>query len=286
MALESGRLRCLTLCGIFFLLTIPRIGLAQDSAAYFQDNCASCHSIGGGALVGPDLKNVLQRKDRKWLLKFLDNPQAVIDSGDPYAKKMLEESNGVVMPPVSGLDRAKEEALLDWIAAQSISNQPQSGGASQAAVAEPAFTSADVALGRELAMGSRPLADGGAPCISCHAFRGTPMLGGGSLGPDLTHEYTHLGGSRAITAWLSAPATPTMRSVYQTHALKPDEIRALAAYLESVSDQKEGLAASKWKMFSLLGLGGCMIVLVVMDAIWRKRFRAVRRPLVAGTRGQ
>ena len=89
MALESGRVRCLTLCGILLLLTIPRIGLAQDSAAYFQANCASCHSIGGGALVGPDLKNVQQRKDRKWLLKFLDNPQAVIDSGDPYAKKML-----------------------------------------------------------------------------------------------------------------------------------------------------------------------------------------------------
>src|ERR1019366_10553908 len=87
MALESGRVRCLALCGILLLLTIPRMGLAQDTATYFQDNCGSCHSIGGGALVGPDLKNVLQRKDRKWLLKFLDNPQAVIDSGAPYAKK-------------------------------------------------------------------------------------------------------------------------------------------------------------------------------------------------------
>jgi Cytochrome c len=81
MALESGRVRCLTLCGILLLLTIPRVGLAQDTAAYFQQNCGSCHSIGGGPLVGPDLENLLQRKDRKWLLAFLDNPQAVIDSG-------------------------------------------------------------------------------------------------------------------------------------------------------------------------------------------------------------
>ena len=282
MALESGRVRCLTLCCILFLLTIPQIGLAQDTATYFQDNCSSCHSIGGGALVGPDLKNVLQRKDRKWLLKFLDNPQAVIDSGDPYAKKMLAESNGVVMPPVSGLVPAKAEALLDWIDAQSKSNGPQSGGESPAA--EPAFTAADVALGRDLAVGSRTLANGGPPCISCHAFRGIPLLGGGSLGPDLTQEYTRLGGGRAITAWLTAPATPTMRSVYKTRALQPDEIRALAAYLESVSNQKEGRTASKWKTFFLLGLAGCLIAMVVMDACWKNRFNAVRRPLVAGNK--
>jgi mono/diheme cytochrome c family protein len=273
------------LCGILLLLTIPRIGIAQDSATYFQDNCSSCHTIGGGALVGPDLKNVLQRKDHNWLLKFLDNPQAVIDSGDPYAKKMLAESSGVVMPPVSGLDRAKAEALLDWIAAQSKSNGPQSGGESPAAP-EAAFTPADAVLGRELAMGSRTLANGGPPCISCHSFRGIPMLGGGSLGPDLTHEYTRLGGDRAVTAWLTAPATPTMRSVYKTCALQPEEIRALAAYLESVSVQKEGRAASKWKTFFLLGLGGCLIALVVMDAIWKNRFNTVRRLLVAGYRGR
>jgi mono/diheme cytochrome c family protein len=189
------------------------------------------------------------------------------------------------MPPVSGLDHAKEEALLDWIAAQSKSNRPQSGGESPVAE-EPAFTPADAALGRELAMGSRPLANGGSPCISCHAFRGIPMLGGGSLGPNLTPEYTRLGGGRTVTAWLTSPATPTMRSVYQTHALQPDEIRALAAYLESVSNQKEGLAASKWKIFFLLGVGGCMIALVVMDAVWKKRFNAIRRPLVAGKKGR
>jgi mono/diheme cytochrome c family protein len=285
MTLKPRRVMCLTLGGILLLMTITQTGFAQDTAVYFQENCGSCHTIGGGALVGPDLKNVSQRKDRKWLLKFLDNPQAVLDSGDPYAKKLLKESNDVVMPPVSGLDRAKTEALLDWMAAQTKSSGPQSGGESPEA-AEPAFTPADASLGTELAMGSRTLANGGPPCISCHSFRGIPMLGGGSLGPDLTHEYTRLGGGRAVTAWLTAPATPTMRSVYKTCALQPDEIRALAAYLESVSNQKEGRAASKWKTFFLLGLGGCLIALVVMDAIWKNRFNTVRRLLVAGYRGR
>ena len=283
MALNSRRAGCLTVCGILLLLAIPAIGLAQESAAYFQSNCASCHTIGGGPLVGPDLQNLEQRKDRQWLLKFLANPQAVIDSGDPYAKKMLGESNDVVMPAVSGLDRVQIEALLDWIAAQGKSTaQP----AAAAPPAEPVFTTADAALGKELATGTRPLANRGAPCISCHAFHGIPMLGGGALGPDLTHEFNRLGGARAAIAWLGSPPTPTMKSIYSAHAIQPDEAHALAAYLDSLSKQEGGGAARAEKRFLLIGLGGCLIALVAMDTIWRKRFSAVRRPLVAGTRGQ
>lgn len=275
MSLESKRAGCLTLCGILLLLVFP--ATAQDSAGYFQSNCASCHTIGGGALVGPDLQNLGQRRDRAWLLKFLANPQAVIDSGDPYAKKMLAESNGVVMPPVSGLDQSQTGALLDWIAGQSKGAQP----AGAAPSTEPVFTPADAALGRELALGRRPLANGGPACISCHAFRGAPMLGGGTLGPDLTHEFTRLGGARPATAWLGSPPTPTMKSVYTKHALTPDEAHALTAYLQSLSEQ-EGGAARAEKIFLLIGLGGCLIALVAMDTIWRRRFHAVRRPLVAG----
>jgi mono/diheme cytochrome c family protein len=277
MALESGKAgRCLALCGILLLLVFPAI--AQDSAAYFQANCASCHTIGGGPMVGPDLQNLEQRKDRAWIEKFLANPQAVIDSGDAYAKKMLADSNGVMMPPMSGLDHEQTEALLDWIAAQSKGRQP----AAAAPAAEPVFTPSDAELGSQLALGTRPLANRGAACISCHALRGTPVLGGGKLGPDLTHEFTRLGGARAATAWLSSPPTPTMKAVYATHALKPDEAHALAAYLESVSKEQGGGAAGAEKIFLLIGLGGCLIALAAMDMIWKRRFHAVRRPLVAG----
>ena len=282
MALESRTAWCLTLCSILVLLAMNGIVHAQDSAAYFQSNCASCHTIGGGPLVGPDLQNLEQRKDREWMLKFLANPQAVIDSGDPYARKMLAESNGVVMPPMIGLDHEQTEALLDWIAAQSKGAQPAGG----APAPEPVFTPAEAALGRELMLGTRPLANGGPPCISCHAFHGAPMLGGGTLGPDLTHEFTRLGGGRAATAWLSSPPTPTMKADYATHALKPEEAHALTAYLESLSKQEGGGAAARAeKIFFLIGLGGCLIALAAMDTIWKKRFNAVRRPLVAGKSG-
>lgn len=40
---------------------------AQETADYFRQNCTSCHTIGGGRLTGPDLKDVEGRKDSDWL---------------------------------------------------------------------------------------------------------------------------------------------------------------------------------------------------------------------------
>ena len=108
------------------------------------------------------------------------------------------------------------------------------------------------------------------PCISCHAFRGIPWLGGGSLGPDLTHEYARLGGSKGGNRLAGPPPTPTMKSVYSAHAIQPDEAHALAAYLDSLSKQEGGGAARAEKRFLLLGLGGCLIALVAMDTILEK----------------
>ena len=43
------------------LLSLARNGLAQETAEYFRTRCTSCHTIGGGRLTGPDLKNVMQQ---------------------------------------------------------------------------------------------------------------------------------------------------------------------------------------------------------------------------------
>ena len=88
---------------------------AQDRVDDFRLNCTSCHTIGGGRLVGPDLHNVGERKDRAWLARFIVDPQGVIDSGDAYAMKLLEEARGVKMTAVPGmtLDRAMNPARPD-----------------------------------------------------------------------------------------------------------------------------------------------------------------------------
>ncbi len=247
---------------------------AQDAAQYFRQNCASCHTIGGGRLTGPDLKNVEDRKDRAWLTRFLLDPPTVLGSGDPYAAKLQEEARGVVMPKPPGITRDLAEQLLDLIAAESKLERSQFAGAQ---FSDKPFTAADVAQGKRLFLGTSRLAAGGASCVSCHSVRDVGALGGGRLGPDLTRVYERLQGKKNLAAWLSAPATATMQATFQSRPLDPEEIHALIAFFEDSAKRGGEEDMSGRLAFLLLGIGGAALGLIGMDAIWRKRFRGVRR---------
>tara|TARA_Y100000780_G_scaffold155505_1_gene140135 strand:- start:171062 stop:171454 length:393 start_codon:yes stop_codon:yes gene_type:complete len=56
--------------------------MAFDAKKEFSTNCAVCHSIGGGDKTGPDLAGVTERRDEKWLIKFIQYAPGMID-GDP-----------------------------------------------------------------------------------------------------------------------------------------------------------------------------------------------------------
>src|SRR5262245_55273305 len=85
---------------IFCLIATAATVSAQETADFFGQNCVSCHTVGGGRLTGPDLKNVTQRKEREWLVEFMQSAQAMLDKGDPYALKLQQEARGVVMPNI------------------------------------------------------------------------------------------------------------------------------------------------------------------------------------------
>lgn len=251
-----------------------KIASAQDAAQYFRQNCASCHTIGGGRLTGPDLKNVEDRKDRQWVTRFILDPAAVLQSGDSYAAKLQEDARGVVMPKAPGITRDLAEQLLDLIAAESKLERSQFAGLQ---LSDKPFTPADVARGQQIFLGTHRLTSGGTSCISCHSVRDLGALGGGRLGPDLTRVYERLQGKKNLAAWLSAPATPTMQSAFQSRPFDPEEIHALTAFFEDAAKRGGEEDMSGPLAFLLLGIGGAALGLVGMDAIWRKRFRGVRR---------
>jgi mono/diheme cytochrome c family protein len=244
--------------------------VARGPASLFAQRCAGCHSIGGGALTGPDLKDVYRHQDREWLVQYLLNPKAVLAGADPHARQLLAESRGRIMPTASGMTRERAEAVLDFIDAES--QQPKSQFASLPLSDRP-FTPDDVARGRELFLGRRALANGGPACIACHAVHAGGEPEGGRLGPDLTKTYERLGGRAALTARLWAPATPTMLPTYQQHPVEPEEALSLAAYLERAD--KTGVAdASPFPLkFFLLGLGGAVLGLAAVSAFWGSRSR-------------
>jgi mono/diheme cytochrome c family protein len=275
-------LRPVLLAGILALLTalsLPVEVSAQDDAAYFRRNCFSCHTIGGGRLTGPDLKGATQRKDREWLERFIVNPKAVLDSGDPYAQQLFQESRGVVMPTVPGMTRERARALLDLIEAESALEKSQFVGLQ---ISDRPFTREEVAEGWAIFRGEKKLEAGGSSCISCHTLKGARGLGGGRLGPDLTRVYERLQGRKGLAAWMMSPATPTMQAHFRDKPLTNEELLPLVALLEDVAKQGGEDTGAAQLNFFLMGLGGAVLMLLAFDAIWKGRFRGVRRAMVRG----
>ncbi len=250
---------------------------AQDTPDYFRQNCLSCHTIGGGQLTGPDLKNLSKRQERAWLIDFMMNPRAVIDGGDTYAKKIFEESRKLYMPTPPGITRERAEKLLDLIEAESQLEESQFRGLQ---ISTAPFTDADRSSGRAIFLGTQPLETGGAACISCHSMHDSPVLGGGRLGPDLTNIYERLKGRAALSAWLMAPGTETMQPIFKNHPMSSEEINSLAAYFESTTSERPASSSTGQVAFLLLGLSGAVLGVFFLDALWSRRFHSVRRSLV------
>ncbi|MBI4418794.1 MAG: c-type cytochrome [Ignavibacteriales bacterium] len=253
------------------------VASSQDPAADFRQNCVSCHTIGGGRLTGPDLKNVEQRKDRDWLTRFIVDPRSLIDAGDPYALELLKDSRNAIMPTLPGMTRARANALLDLIAEESKLEKSHFVGIQ---ISDRPFTSSDIETGRLLFLGRIPLTGGGPSCISCHTAHGVGALGGGSLAPDLTTVFERYEGRKTLSTWLTAPATPTMQSVYRNAPLQSEEVLALVAYFQSTLQRNPDDIATSRLNFVLLGLGGTIVVLGLFDVIWKGRLKSVRRTLV------
>lgn len=57
---------------------------------YLRVGCGSCHAVGKGKLIGPDLAGVTQRRQTEWLKKWLKDPPSMLAT-DPIARQLLEE---------------------------------------------------------------------------------------------------------------------------------------------------------------------------------------------------
>lgn len=255
--------------------------VSEETYADFKQNCTSCHTIGGGPLAGPDLKSVTQRRTRDQLSKFIADPKAAIDSGDPYLVKLWNDARGVYMTPPAGITPARIGKLLDLIDAESALEKSRFAGTT---LSDRPLTPADVALGEGIFHGTTAVKSGAPSCVSCHTLEGAGGFGGGRLGPDLTDVFARLGGRKPLSAWLAAPQSPTMTPVFAKAPLADDEILGLVAYLQDRELKAGGRKAGGAGVFEFLaaGAGGLLGVLALFDFLWRRRFQAVRRPLVEG----
>lgn len=254
---------------------------SEETISFFARNCASCHTIGGGRLTGPDLAGLTQRKDAEWVTSFLMDPKGTIDAGGEYEQRLLADARGVYMPGVPGMNAGLAAKLITLIEIEEAKEKSQFAGVQ---VSDRPLTAADVQKGRELFLGATGFKSGAPACVSCHTSASLGGLGGGNLGPDLTAAYARLEGRTALAAWLSSPPSETMRPLFADRPLESEEVLALVAFFGDESASGLEQSESSNLPFLLMGLGLAATLLVVMDLVWRNRFRSVRRSLVIESR--
>ena len=81
---------------VFFTFSL-NIFAQTDGAQIFKTNCVSCHTIGGGRLIGPDLEGITKKRKADWLKQWINSSSDFIASGDADAIAIFEEYNKVAM---------------------------------------------------------------------------------------------------------------------------------------------------------------------------------------------
>jgi len=244
-------------------------GNADESQELFTQLCAPCHSIGKGKLLGPDLKNISEKRSQEWLIAFIQSSQSLIKSGDVDAIATFEEYNKLVMPD-QPLDSRQVKAMLKYI-------DKMSSGAAGTDNQEPVAdylanaTKEHVSAGLLLFSGEKRLAKGGASCISCHYVKDDRIFSNGTFAKELTETYGMIGGN-GVSAILENPPFPTMSRTYYNHPLSQEEIFALTAYLKSVNDNSINQQTVDFGfILTLIGVILFILILATMAALFAKR---------------
>jgi len=265
----------IALAGILVAVMHGRAVQAQDGAALFKP-CAACHSIGGGRMVGPDLKGVTKRRSYDWLVKFIQSSGKVIKSGDPVAVALLAEYRNVPMPDnaltadqinliltainggkaMAGAVDPKQAALQKKIDSLLITNSPQ-----------------DIRAGQELFTGARRFINGGASCTSCHNVSYNGKGNGGLLAKDLTKAYSRLGGFEGIKGIIMMPPFPSMAVTYKNNPVLDEEAACIQLFLKSADGQYAEEPAANKSIFLRSGLLVGLLVTLSITFIWYKRKR-------------
>ena len=228
----------------------PEEALTDAPAQLFMQKCAGCHTIGGGALTGPDLKAAQQWPETN-LIPAIQRMEKNVGPLKPEVVKLL---TGLILAPDAASRLAEERKRITL---------------SQAAKLAPASAT----TGEALFFGRQPLANGGLACSACHAVNGR----GGNLAIDLTPSFTKLG-AIPLGSTIENVTFPLMQVAYLQGPSTQQETVHLVKSLESVSTSPatpQGLPP-----VHVLGTMGAVAVVGVMGFLYKDRNRGVRAALV------
>jgi hypothetical protein len=137
----------------------------------------------------------------------------------------------------------------------------------------------NVKRGQDLFMGYAHFENDGPPCMGCHNVGSNGLLGGGAMGPDLTNVSTRLSPTE-LAATLANPG-PVMKPIFSEHPLTAGEQADLIAFMNASSGQRE--TNREWVVIAI-SLAGFLAVIGLIQLLYRRRLRGVRKPLVEKAR--
>jgi protein SCO1 len=105
--------------------------------AMFLKLCSTCHTVGQGKLVGPDLKDVTVRREKDWLVRYLRGPAEMRRQNDPIVAELRAQFPAVRMPDL-GLNEVDVGDLLAYIEGKSKAGIARAETTAPAAQAEAA----------------------------------------------------------------------------------------------------------------------------------------------------
>ncbi len=255
--------RFFTAIAVFLFLPLIPVLAQKNGEATFKESCSSCHTIGRGKLVGPDLANVEKTRSVDWILKFVKSSQTVIHSGDKYADSLFKAYNQMIMPDHPTFTDDQIKGILAYITAQS--SAPTT--ATSTAAALPGNSN----RGRNLFDGKIRFTNRGAACNSCHNVDMKGYISGGALGKDLTHAITRLS-APGVAGIVSGLPFPQMKETYSKRPVTSQEIADITAFLTTADKQVPTNAISTVGNYLLAGgVAGIILLLVLFSIFWMKR---------------
>ncbi len=271
MYLSTQSLKTVVLIAVFCASTF--ISKAQNGEEIFKSACAACHTVGGGKLVGPDLKGIPSKRDEDWLAQWIKSSQSLIASGDSLAVQVFHENNNIPMPD-QNLSNAEIKAVIGYIQTKSNSSgaSPTANTEAQHPIKSSDSASAkDILLGQHIFEGDTRLTNGGAACISCHNVASNRVIPGGLLAKDLTTVFSRMGGDAGIAGILNAPPFPAMTEAYKNKPITEKEIFALSSFLRTVDAESKTQVATATSPLLLYGFISFIVWIGIVLLVWRHR---------------
>jgi protein SCO1/2 len=91
-----------------------RIAAVSDGERLFATRCSTCHTIGGGDGLGPDLMGITDRRSRAWVADWIRQPDRMAKAHDAATTTLVKRFRGLSMPKL-GLANADVTVLVDFL---------------------------------------------------------------------------------------------------------------------------------------------------------------------------